>query len=85
MRCTDYYALLNNNNQVVFCTLSQSEPYILQKEQEFLFVYLVLAMSSGEDIMAGASFSDGQGCQLHVEKGHRKSILHTNLADSLKI
>lgn len=45
----------------------------------------VCAMSSGEDIAAGASFSDGQGRQHHARKGHRKSIMHANLAESLKI
>ena len=42
-------------------------------------------MSSGEDIAAGASFSDGQSRQHHARKGHRKSIMHANLAESLKI
>ena len=45
-------------------------------------------MSSGEDIAAGASFSDGGGRQHgggHARKGHRKSIMHANLAESLKI
>ena len=42
-------------------------------------------MFSGEDIAAGASFSDGQGRQHHARKGHRKSIMHANLAESLKI
>ena len=42
-------------------------------------------MFSGEDIAAGASFSDGQGRQQYARKGHRKSIMHANLAESLKI
>ena len=43
------------------------------------------AMSSGEDIAGGASFSDGQTRQQYARKGHRKSVLHANIAESLKI
>lgn len=42
-------------------------------------------MFSGEDIAAGASFNEGQGRQHHARKGHRKSIMHANIAESLKI